>query len=405
MALRTAVLAAIGAGCESDPVIVRCSDDAPADQYGLSECGTAKVRRAPVTVCQMGTFPTGIGECVSDADCAEDPGTVCYCGPLGNLDRDPNLGMCTPAECTTSADCGAGHECVVTEEPSACTDEATVRFVCTSDVDECVGEEECGQGESCIKSTGEALNCVSAGECGRPFLVGGVERTAAPVRRSDWAAEPTGEPSNVATCDRRADFWLRTATLEHASVAAFARFILELLALGAPSDLVTAASTAMADEIRHAELAYGLASRFGGSPVGPGPLALTGALDGVDPSDVAERLFHEGCVGETVAAVLAGEAAAVETYSAARDALLQIERDETTHALLAWRALAWMLQAHPASRLGFERALAVTAGERASNEEARLRDAVIREVVLTAAAPLLGAIAPSAGSVVGRASC
>jgi hypothetical protein len=47
--------------------------------------------------------------------------------------------------------------------------------------------------------------------------------------------------------------------MEHASVAAFARFTLDLLALGAPADLVQSAQQALGDEIAHAELCFGLA--------------------------------------------------------------------------------------------------------------------------------------------------
>ena len=45
--------------------------------------------------------------------------------------------------------------------------------------------------------------------------------------------------------------WLEIARMEHASIAAFARFALQLLAVGAPPDLILAGQRAMADETNH----------------------------------------------------------------------------------------------------------------------------------------------------------
>ncbi len=57
---------------------------------------------------------------------------------------------------------------------------------------------------------------------------------------------------------RQARQWTETARLEHASIAAFARFVLQLMALGAPAELVAAdvLATIATDEARHAELAW-----------------------------------------------------------------------------------------------------------------------------------------------------
>ncbi len=65
--------------------------------------------------------------------------------------------------------------------------------------------------------------------------------------------------------------WLRNALMEHASIAAFARFTLELLAVGAPADLIRDSNAAASDETRHAELCFALASEYLGESEGPGP--------------------------------------------------------------------------------------------------------------------------------------
>src|SRR5690349_3292760 len=70
---------------------------------------------------------------------------------------------------------------------------------------------------------------------------------------------------------------IEAAAREHAAVATFARLSLELLALGAPSDLVVAAHDAALDEVRHARQSYAIASALGETVVGPDALAAATA--------------------------------------------------------------------------------------------------------------------------------
>jgi hypothetical protein len=137
---------------------------------------------------------------------------------------------------------------------------------------------------------------------------------------------------------------MSNALMEHASVAAFARFQLQLLALGAPAALVGACSDAMADEIAHARMCFGLATRYAGAAVAPGPLPIEGALDSRSMLDVTVEVFHEGCVGETVAALQAAEAFEHASDPLVRAALGRIRRDELEHAALAFRFVAWAIE-------------------------------------------------------------
>ena len=113
---------------------------------------------------------------------------------------------------------------------------------------------------------------------GRPFTVEGEARTAAAVDGSSWSASmgSLGDPNDVRL--RAAEGWVEAALAEHASVASFGRFVLELMAVGAPPELVEAATRAMSDEIAHARLAFGVAERLSGRSRGPGRLPLAGAL-------------------------------------------------------------------------------------------------------------------------------
>jgi hypothetical protein len=132
--------------------------------------------------------------------------------------------------------------------------------------------------------------------------------------------------------------------MEHASIAAFARFALHLLAVGAPADLVASAHEALGDETLHARLAFGLASAYAGESVGPDRLGIDGSLDGFSIATFVATLVREGCIGETVAAIEAREALANTSDVAVREVLAIIARDELRHSELAWRTLAWLLR-------------------------------------------------------------
>jgi hypothetical protein len=62
-------------------------------------------------------------------------------------------------------------------------------------------------------------------------------------------------------------------------------------------------------------------------------------------AELAASAVREGCVGESIAAVLAAEQLARATDPAVREALAAIADDEARHAELAFRAVAWALAA------------------------------------------------------------
>jgi hypothetical protein len=149
------------------------------------------------------------------------------------------------------------------------------------------------------------------------------------------------DPLPRATADLLAETWLRDALEEHASVAAFARFTMHLLALGAPADLVVLSQRASIDEIHHARLCFALAHRYGAKLAGPGRLSMRDAMTDASLVEVLALAAEEGCVGETLGAALAREQLAVATDPVARRVLTKIARDEARHAELSWRFLRW----------------------------------------------------------------
>src|SRR5262249_34475352 len=105
-----------------------------------------------------------------------------------------------------------------------------------------------------------------------------VARRAVVARAVDgdgWGSElPLIAPARLASALRAAlaRLWTENARGEHASVPAFSRLALSLVALGAPARLVEAAHRAALEEIAHARLSFSLAGAYAGAPVGPGPL-------------------------------------------------------------------------------------------------------------------------------------
>jgi hypothetical protein len=256
---------------------------------------------------------------------------------------------------------------------------------------------------------------MNTGVCGRPFLVAGVARRAGVIPRDDWASSLDPDTGALCADDRAllAEHWAEIGSMEHASVAAFARFTLELLSLGAPADLVTASQRALADEIAHARLAFGLASAYAERPLGPGALRLDGALaESVDIVAIVRQTFVETCVGETCAAVEARAAALEASDPRVREVLERIAADELRHAELGYRFVKWSLdRASTVLRRTLVTALETALAERLGDNPApssrkgipshglladaelrRVRDAALTEVVLPCCAALFGSM-------------
>jgi hypothetical protein len=214
---------------------------------------------------------------------------------------------------------------------------------------------------------------------GRPFRDGAEMRVAGPARRTDWNERDLAPDLEGLTHDElrdRAHGWARDAASEHASVAAFARFALQLLAVGAPPDLLEAAHAAGLDEIAHARVSYAIASAYAGEAIGPAPLTIT-AWGGPTASlaAMAVETFLDGCIAETRAALVAREKAGLATDPVVRDVLVAIADDEERHAELAWKTVAWALRTG-----GHDVHDAVAAAARAALASST-DDDVLREIV------------------------
>ncbi|MFY0537569.1 hypothetical protein [Nannocystis pusilla] len=169
----------------------------------------------------------------------------------------------------------------------------------------------------------------------------------------------------------------------------------------------------MADEIAHARACYALAGAYAGSPMGPGRLDMSSALGDTDLPALAAAAVREGCVGETLAALLAQVATFQAGDYAVRSALKQIAVDEGRHSQLAWRFVQWALGRSPAVREAVREAFAAALREPisvrpwpadADPEQLRAHGRLSPEVQMTLCRDaLVGVIGPAADALLGRA--
>ena len=346
-----------------------CDQPASSPVSGLTSCANGLVHRTEAVACQIpdgsagapGEAPTEPMSCNTDEDCSAWPlgycaeanppflgFARCFSGCLEDSDCNEDQlcacdgsatgGKCRDASCRVDADCGANSYCGRFETECGRTPvfRCTTPSTCFSDAD-CESNQICGANTCVPAGTGGAA-------CGRPFLIENAPRFAEITARADWL-DRSLSPSLSGLCPlQRAEFaahWSRLGQMEHASIAAFARFNQQLLALGAPSDLVEACNQALIDETAHAKLCFAFASAYAGTKLGPGKLDMSHCFEETTLLSVTQLVISEGCIGETVAALEALEDADRAADPVVKNALLRIAHDERNHAELAYRFVRW----------------------------------------------------------------
>ena len=208
-------------------------DDGPMGPIGIAsaECQTNRdCTLAPYGQCVLTAGPGGTNlaivcqyGCTQDSDCGD--AQICLCG-------DP-VGRCVEAQCSSDAACPSGVPCQKTVVEGICGANTTT-FRCGP---LCKVDADCSETPSYVCKEG---SCRSNSICGRPFLVDGTARLAPSAIRGDWTSMLAPDMSDLPADVRRllAEHYTETGLMEHASIAAFARFSLVLLSLGAPPELV-----------------------------------------------------------------------------------------------------------------------------------------------------------------------
>jgi hypothetical protein len=137
-----------------------------------------------------------------------------------------------------------------------------------------------------------------------------------------------------------ANRWLEQGLFEHASIASFARSVLELMAVGAPLDLLERSLQAALDEVRHTQQCFTLARRFGADVGEPGPLPALLPRPG-SRADVGQWTRAEAAEPESDNAARASAEADVTVDDEVRAVLREQADDEARHAALAWDIVDW----------------------------------------------------------------
>lgn len=332
--------------CQGTEDIQDCTTDADCTDAPNGFCQSYGGGFDPTTYCGC-VYP-----CANDDDCSA--GEVCVCN--GVVASDHGYAACAPAACVTGDDCASG-ECGISSFFNGCFYE--VQLACRAASDICRTDADCQGAECALINSSPDWQCTFPNcAIGRPLLVDGAARTAPARSRRDWQDMPlTPDVEGIAPETRAAltSHWLEVAALEHASVASFARFTLQLMALGAPPELLSGAQRAAADEVEHARVAYALASAYGGEAVGPSALDLSGLPIETDRHAVLRGLVEEACVGETLGVAEAQALASCTHDPVVASLQARIAADEQRHAELAWCVLKWMLDDADADTRAFVR--------------------------------------------------
>jgi len=223
--------------------------------------------------------------------------------------------------------------------------------------DQCSSNKDCGRNEWCAGFRSGCSFCVPDGVTpGRPFVVEGKYRTTTSQNFSSSKMNDNSHWCNSYTPEKLAKSvvneeigrqWLTLAEAEHASVASFAKHTLQLMSIGAPPDLLAASQESAIDEIRHAQICYGIASVFLGSDYGPGLLDVEGSLEKMDLKKIIQSIIQEGCIEETISAVEAHLGAYTAQVPSIKNSLTEIATDETRHAQFAWDTIQWIVERFP----------------------------------------------------------
>ena len=144
--------------------------------------------------------------------------------------------------------------------------------------------------------------------------------------------------------------WRDNGKKEHASVAAFAQLTLDLMAVGAPPELVAASQRDALDEIRHAGACFAIARDIDGLAESPAPFPdartrkfLFTASREIALTQIAIDALADGVLNEGIASRLLAQLSKACELPAMAPVLREMAADESRHAAHSWDIIAWCL--------------------------------------------------------------
>lgn len=173
--------------------------------------------------------------------------------------------------------------------------------------------------------------------------------------------------------NKAAKYWAKVAMMEHASVASFSRFSLELMSVGASPELLALAHQAALDEVRHTQISLDIANQFTSTTFTPGAFPLSNKVADFafgDMEKIATSAALEACIEETLAAAVVLYQADHMGDTNHKTLLRGVAMDEANHAAFAWRAVQWMASTSPAVHSAVSAVFSARAESYASAPEA-----------------------------------
>jgi hypothetical protein len=152
-----------------------------------------------------------------------------------------------------------------------------------------------------------------------------------------WSQTTAGELTKAERA-RLAETWKRRGAAEYLAVSTFSVLAIDMVAAGAPADVLSHCVRSQLDEIRHAELAIRMVEIYGGKRIQP-PSGMSNLPDkpGADKlQQAAANTLLVSCVSETYATTVLTATRDLTTDPVALAVLTSIYSDEVMHARLGW---------------------------------------------------------------------
>jgi hypothetical protein len=160
-----------------------------------------------------------------------------------------------------------------------------------------------------------------------------------------WEQTTAGELTDAERA-RLAETWRRRAAAEYLAITTFAVLAIDLVAAGAPADVVSHCVRSQLDEIRHAEMAIRMHEIYSGRRIQP-PAGMSNL-----PDDRKAPKLHQAaantllvsCVSETYATTVLTATRDITTDPVALAVLTSIYSDEVMHARMGWSYLRYAIE-------------------------------------------------------------
>jgi hypothetical protein len=158
--------------------------------------------------------------------------------------------------------------------------------------------------------------------------------------------ESTAAQLSPAERQRLAETWTRRSAAEYLAVSTFAVLAIDLVAAGAPADVLSLCMRAGIDEVRHAELCLRMIEIYGGKRVMPPP-GMSSLPDDPERPKLHQALANTmlvSCVSETYATTVLTATRDLTKDPVAHAVLTSIYSDEVMHARLGWSYLRYGIE-------------------------------------------------------------